>query len=716
MSDSSASSESKKKPRFWNPAWWLPDLKKADRQDSCQRISESSAPKPTYYVLIVLSTLIASYGLVSNSTATVIGAMIVAPLMGPILGLALGTVLGDARMFYRSLLAEFSGVFMVIATGFLVALVVGPQHIDFSSSEIANRTSPTLYDFAIGLAAGLAGGYCTVHPGLQSSVAGVAIAVALVPPLSVTGLCTAGWLSNETTFSNAFGSFMLFFTNLVTIELASAMVFFGTGFRQQNADHPKGVWRKILTIKAILILLTGWFLTGQLRNLLRERFGLSTSRQMLVEMLKDIPGAQLDSLQAKLQKKFLVVTAVVGSRQEIKPPTVARFEKRLGKSIQARMPDVTVRLVVRTVNSTYASSTGYLFEPSRDGLTDEQRREQTLDTILTELVEAYPGVELVSFHTNPAQKPSAVRRGLTVTLSTPYVFTPRLVKVLQEQLTTKLAQEPLFADRRYDLLVRSAIIHNSTSDSPVALEAPEVRSAAERAEAQRESELQSLLTSFLEIDGDITVTEVHIRKEQPSPVLGPPVPAAPETTPTPGASPESAPTPSPTPVTDKPTDAFEAQLVMRSPNLVGLQRLAKVREQVQRLYEQETGYQLQLSLDAQTEVGGEIFLDYRDKPAPETQPVADKLEAVKERLSKRLNQLLAKIPGSSVDGQLGLQEQAKAGHYRMYVVVTTPKPLENKTVLAWQKELLKSVPEFKSLELRLENRLGRTIRLTPVRR
>lgn len=713
MSDSSESSESKRKPRFWNAAWWLPDLKKADRQDSCQRISESSAPKPTYYVLIVLSTLIASYGLVSNSTATVIGAMIVAPLMGPILGLALGTVLSDARMFYRSLAAEFSGVLMVIATGFLVAQVVGPQHIDFSSSEIANRTSPTLYDFAIGLAAGLAGGYCTVHPGLQSSVAGVAIAVALVPPLSVTGLCTAGWLSNETTFSNAFGSFMLFFTNLVTIELASAMVFFGTGFRQSSADHPKTIWRRILTIKAILILLTGWFLTGQLRNLLRERFGLSTSRQMLVEMLKDIPGAQLDTLQAKLQKKFLVVTAVVGSRQEIKPPTVARFEKRLGKAIHERMPDVTVRLVVRTVNSTYASSTGYLFEPTRDGLSDQQRREQTLDTVLTELVEAYPGVELVSFHINPPQKPSAVNRGLTVTLSTPYVFTPRLVKVLQDQLTTKLAQEPLFADRRYTLLVRSAIIHNSTSDSSVALEAPEVRSAPERAEAQRESELQSLLTSFLEIDGDITVTEVHIRKEKPSPVVGPPVP---ESTPTPGASPELTPTPSPTAVAAKPIDAFEAQLVMRSPNLVGQQKLAAVREQVQRLYEQETGYQLQLSLDAQTEVGGEIYLDYRDTPLPESQPVADKLDAVKERLSKRLNQLLAKIPGSSVDGQLGLQEQSKTGSYRMYVVVTTPKPLDNKTVLAWQKELLKSAPEFKSLELRLENRLGRTIRLTPVRR
>ena len=167
-------------PSFLTLRWWLPKLTKEDRQDCCRRVSESSAPKPPYYVLIVLSTLIAAYGLLSNSTATVIGAMIVAPLMGPILGLALGTVMANTMMFRRSLIAESTGVILVILTGMFVAFVAGPDHIDFNSSEIAGRTRPTLFDLAIGLAAGLAGGYCTVHPGLQASVAGVAIAVALV--------------------------------------------------------------------------------------------------------------------------------------------------------------------------------------------------------------------------------------------------------------------------------------------------------------------------------------------------------------------------------------------------------------------------------------------------------------------------------------------------------------------------------------------------------
>ena len=298
----------------WQPAWWLPQLSKDDRQGSCQRVSEASAPKPSYYVLIVLSTLIAGYGLVSNSTATVIGAMIVAPLMGPILGLALGTVLGDVRMFQRSLLAEFTGVILVILTGMIVAAAVGPTHIDFAGSEIAGRTSPTLFDLAIGLAAGLAGAYCTVHPGLQSSVAGVAIAVALVPPLAVTGLTGAGWITGESPFEPVFGSFMLFFTNLLTIELASGLVFLGTGFRHIRGDKPKALWTKTLIVKSVLLLLTGWFLYGQLTNLFRERYGLDTSRKVLETRLRDIPGADLDSIEVNLNRSVLTVRAVIGSR------------------------------------------------------------------------------------------------------------------------------------------------------------------------------------------------------------------------------------------------------------------------------------------------------------------------------------------------------------------------------------------------------------------
>ncbi|MCA9781037.1 MAG: TIGR00341 family protein, partial [Candidatus Eremiobacteraeota bacterium] len=496
-------SESQNQPpiRPWHAAWWVPELSKDDRQDSCHRVADASAPKPSYYVLIVLSTLIAAYGLVSNSTATVIGAMIVAPLMGPILGLALGTVLGDIRMFRRSLVAESTGAVLVILTGMLVAVAVGTGHIDYKGSEIAGRTSPTLFDLAIGLAAGLAGAYCTVHPGLQASVAGVAIAVALVPPLAVTGLTGAGWLAGESPFEAVFGSFMLFFTNLLTIELASGAVFMAAGFRHIRGDKPKAVWKKTLVVKTILLLLTGWFLYIQLTNLFQERYGLSTSRDLLETMLKDIPGADLDSLEANLNKNVLTVRAVVGSRTDIEPPTVARFQSRLDKAIKKGLPDVTVRLVVRTVNSTYASANGYLFEPRRAGLNDDDRRAQTLDVVLRDLISRFPGVDLVSFNLTPHSAPDSQEKkiGLSMTVSTPYDFGPRFVKDLEQDLNQELKKDPLFTGRTYQLLVRSVIIKNATSKDAVAVEAPEMRTEGEKEEAARTDKLRALLTSALEI-------------------------------------------------------------------------------------------------------------------------------------------------------------------------------------------------------------------------
>lgn len=712
-----------KKAKIWQPRWWLPNLKKCDRQDSCQRVAESSAPKPTYYVLIVLSTLIASYGLLSNSTATVIGAMIVAPLMGPILGLALGTVLADTRMFRRSLVAESTGAVLVILTGLLVALVVGPDHIDFGSSEIAGRTRPTLYDLAIGIAAGLAGAYCTVHPGLQASVAGVAIAVALVPPLAVTGLTSSGWLHGNIGFRPVFGSFMLFFTNLLTIELASGAVFYGTGFRQNRADNPKAVWRNTLLVKLVLLLLTGWFLTIQLTNLLRERYGLATSRTQLEQALKDIPGAQLDTIEASLHGDNLIISAVVGSRTEIEPPTVAILEKRLSKELKTGLPDVEVSLVIRTVNSIFASSKGYLFEPTKTGLSDEERRQQTLDLTLREILDKFPAVDLLDFVPGGGDSVAQNHRktALTVTLSTPYVFGPRFVEDLEGQLNDVLSKDPLFVGYDYSLLVKSVIIRNATSRDAVAVEAPEMRSQEEQELARREERFRQLLKSSLEINGDLEVTELHLRRAKVAET------SATETTavsPVPSPSPSFSPLPSPTPVVtpqsepEIETDAYEVRLDIRSPKLIGPKILMEARRKAEEVYFQETGRKVQLSLDTTTTVGNDLVLDFETPLIDEAQSEdqTTKEERLNNQLNTQLGKLVSEEKGATLTGITGLQRVGSGEDYRMFAVVTSEKPISNKTVLGWQKKLMTKTPEISSLEIQMENRLGRTIKLTPSRR
>ena len=694
-----------KKIHPWHAGWWLPDLDKDDRQESCRRISDSSAPKPSYFVLIILSTLIASYGLVSNSTATVIGAMIVAPLMGPILGLALGTVLGDVRMFRRSLIAESSGAILVVLTGMLVAWTVGPTYIEFGAGEIAGRTRPTLFDFAIGLTAGLAGAYCTVHPGLAGSIAGVAIAVALVPPLAVTGLTGAGWLSGEVGFRPVFGSFMLFFTNLLTIELASGIIFYAAGFRVIKEGKTKIVFRRAMIVNSILLLLTSWFLTIQLTTLLRERYGLAVSKSELESALKDLPGSTLDSIQADLQKQHLTVRAVVGSRSDIEPPTVARFERRLSKAVQDGLPEVQVRLVVRTVNSTYATSGGYLFEPTRKGPDDDEKRAQALDLALRELISKYPGVDLVNFQLTPHMHPDIAEdsQGLTLTLSSPYEFGPRFVKDLENQLQVKLKPDPLFEGRDYRFLVKTLLIRNATSESAVAVEAPELRTEEERELAKRTARLGTLLSSALELNRGVKVTELHLR---PVELLSS------------KDTPQEEPSPSPSPgdaVDHRSVDTYVAHIKLTSPQLISENTLIEARKFVEDIYRKETGDDIKITLDTSITLGSELHLDGADDIAPDPSSVPEQVPS-DQNLVKSFATLVQKVPGATIEGEPELQNLSNSpGEFSLVAIVLSPKPLDNRTILSWQKSLLTSHPEVKSLELQVENRIGRQMKLTRLR-
>ena len=145
----------------------------------------SSKPSLGFFILLISSAVIASLGLISNSTAVVIGAMIVAPLMDPILSLAFGLAVSDGKLIRRSAVTIGFGVLAVIGTAALISLGLGISHVQ---SEITGRTSPNLIDLGIAIAAAVAGSFSMTRKQLSNSIAGVAIAVALVPPLCVSGI------------------------------------------------------------------------------------------------------------------------------------------------------------------------------------------------------------------------------------------------------------------------------------------------------------------------------------------------------------------------------------------------------------------------------------------------------------------------------------------------------------------------------------------------
>ena len=201
-----------------------------------------------FVVLIVLSSAIATYGLIADSVATVIGAMIVAPLMVPIVGTAFGVSTGDRGLTWRSVAMVALGVVLAVGLGWLLAIpfrvVIDPQ----TNSQIAARVNPRLIDLFAAIATGLAGAFAISRKDVSDTLPGVAIAISLVPPLANVGilLCVRDYPA-------AMGSLLLFTTNFLAILLSGAIVFGIMGFpRIALASHPEG--HRGVAIATIIVL------------------------------------------------------------------------------------------------------------------------------------------------------------------------------------------------------------------------------------------------------------------------------------------------------------------------------------------------------------------------------------------------------------------------------------------------------------------------------
>jgi uncharacterized hydrophobic protein (TIGR00271 family) len=166
-------------------------------------------------VLLVLSVVIATGGVLSDSTATVIGAMIVAPLMTPIMASALAVVVGDLRHLGRSLLIVVVGVATAVVLSFVLA-AISPIVVDATTNgQVSGRISPRISDLVVALASGAAGAFALSRPNVSDSLPGVAIAISLVPPLCVVGVMLA---NGDPSASS--GAMLLFLTNFLAILVA----------------------------------------------------------------------------------------------------------------------------------------------------------------------------------------------------------------------------------------------------------------------------------------------------------------------------------------------------------------------------------------------------------------------------------------------------------------------------------------------------------------
>ena len=271
----------------------------------------ASIPSMSFFFLLMLSSAIATFGLLANSAPAIIGAMIIAPLMTPIMGLSYGVIQLSWSQIARSFITVALGVLVVIVISYLSSRFID---IRVTGTEMLSRAFPTLLDLGVAMAAGAAGAFVLSRESIRNSIAGVAIAVALVPPLAVVGIglglgrrATAdiGLSFREVgLFAGgsdiATGAFVLFLTNLVAIIMVAGIVMSYQGY---------GRWKRgilgLMAVAAASILL--------MQPLSQETHKLRVKSKTL-RLLKTLPvshphifetGGRIDMLRIRYQDDLL---------------------------------------------------------------------------------------------------------------------------------------------------------------------------------------------------------------------------------------------------------------------------------------------------------------------------------------------------------------------------------------------------------------------------
>ncbi len=241
------------RPAFWRQAYGefvkRREKEKADL-DVYRVLSENARAAVEYYVLILLSCLIATMGLIQNSVAVIIGAMIIAPLMTPILAFSLGVIWGDVRLMSNALFTLVKGVVCAVALSALISFAVP---LSTFSAEVISRTKPSLFDILVALGSGALAAFGYANRKVINALTGIAIAVALMPPLCVVGIGLG-----KLDFTVVSGAALLFATNLVSISLAAAVVFWVMKIHPSSEDttHVKRrALRQVLLSSLLLCLL-----------------------------------------------------------------------------------------------------------------------------------------------------------------------------------------------------------------------------------------------------------------------------------------------------------------------------------------------------------------------------------------------------------------------------------------------------------------------------
>lgn len=306
-------------------------LSPAERKEVICDIYPTAAPGFDYYLLVILSCSIATLGLITNSAAVIIGAMLLAPLMSPIIGVGLSSIIGEDDLLKKSTSALLRGSILAILLSFAMTTI--NRFLPFVSlqelpTEVIARTHPTPIDLMIALAGGVAAAYALTRPNLSATLPGVAIATALMPPL-----CTIGVGLAMNRWDVASGATLLFITNAITIAFAAAFVFFIRGFgieaRRKDKKLPHSLVISLVLIFILLVPLSYYSI-----KFFREASQNRLINSVVSEEVKSLNDAKLVDLQIFHLDRKLDLLVTIRTSKALRYDQVVSLQESIVDGLQ----------------------------------------------------------------------------------------------------------------------------------------------------------------------------------------------------------------------------------------------------------------------------------------------------------------------------------------------------------------------------------------------
>lgn len=466
--------------------WWTALLQlrqvSGERREQVLRDSyEGSIPGATYYCLLGIAAVIAGIALIVDSDVTLIGASVVAPFMTPVTAMSLGLIRGEVGLLFRAVLGWLGGVLFAV----LLCFALGRLLMDEPTTLLLSKTKPNLIDLLVASLAGFAGALAMIDKRVSPVLPGVAIAIALNPPIAAIGLSLA-----SETYQGAFGALQLCLANVLVILVVGAMVFFVTGFVARTAI---GSWRGFagrFSLAVISLSLVAIVLTGYLSSLIDDLRLNRLVNSVLEEQLGHLPSTALTSVELNPTTSGLSITATVDTPEDLDPQRVKGLEEHL--SAQLGRP---VQLFMRCKVTKDISATGSTHirpNPNLDGKVSNgqltppmdllEQAEQITREALKDLDYIHlDNISLVELDSGPV---------LVIAIQSPREPSAEKVSNFEKHLQDRLQNSNIRVD------MRRISTSEVSAKGPVILGAAHY-SALDEGQRQLQAQIESLLTRLI---------------------------------------------------------------------------------------------------------------------------------------------------------------------------------------------------------------------------